>query len=140
MDPLYRDSRRFNNTTEMRDYAQVLVDRYLNDTDYAPGRAARDIAEYQRPHAIALAARVYATLDPCYRDGFNTILRQVVFASERPTTPTFRDEPGDDPINGLRIRFESDAYHAIFVLAVNLAERLRDGTDDAYAAVHYFHH
>ena len=134
MDQRDPESRRFTNATEMCDYAKVLVEKYLNDTDYAPGFVVRDIAEYQRPHAIALAAQVFATLDPCYRDGFGSVLKRVVFGPERRATPTFRDEFGDDPRIEPLFTVESDAYTAIFVLAENLAERFRDGTDDVYAA------
>jgi hypothetical protein len=133
MDQRYPESRRFNSTTELRECAEGVVNKFLYGTDDAPVFAARDIAGYQRPHAIALAAQVYAVMDPSDKSSFGYILRQVAFGSYRSVMATFREESDDDPRDRLGEEVEREAYCAIDLLAQNLAVRLRDGTDDAYA-------
>lgn len=133
MDKRYPDALRFSSTTEMRERAERIADEYLNGTDDAPAFAAGDIAGYQRPHSMALAAHVYATLDPADRNAFESILSRVAFGSYRSVMSMWRD-PGDGPEQGLRREVEWEARTAIDLLARNVGERLRDGTDDAYAA------
>ena len=101
----------FKTLDEMRRRAEELVHCFLYGTDDAPAFAIAHFADYKTPHSIALAAQVYAIMDPSRSDSFQAVLSDVAFGTYRSARSVLSDKPSD--LFGRPV--DREAYHAIDV-------------------------